>query len=114
MYVCMHVYIIYVFLHCLLTTCMYVLLHSYIIVIMLLLYCNHLIRTTNWLFPACVTLQFVTPVRRLALRILYTHAVYTFILIRRLAKEEVHSPSLSDLFWLFGTKCLLEQRVSAK
>jgi hypothetical protein len=43
--------------------------------------------------PTHVTLQFATQVKRIALRILYTHACLSFnFLIMRLAKEEGNLP----------------------
>jgi hypothetical protein len=59
------------------------------------------------LFPTYVTLEFVTQVKRLVLRILYPHADKLSFIARRTAKIGSYSPSLSDLFWLFGTKCLI-------
>jgi hypothetical protein len=38
---------------------------------------------------------------------MYTHAVSAFISHKQTCKGGRYSPSLSDLFWLFSTKCLI-------
>jgi hypothetical protein len=85
--------------------------------IILLFYCNNFIGLYCHMviLYSCNSRVYVTQVRRLVLRILYAHAVYAFILIRRLVKEEVILPLFlicvgysAPSVWLF------EQRVSAK
>jgi hypothetical protein len=73
----------------------------------LLFYCKCLIdlyrrMVTSYL---CNCRVYFTQVKRLVLRILYPQAVNAFISHKYTCKGGSYSPSLSDLFWLFGTKC---------
>jgi hypothetical protein len=83
----------------------------------LLFYCNHSIYLYRrvLIFCSCNSRVYVTPVKRPVLRILYTLAAFAFILVSRLAKEEVILPLFLICFGYSAPSVLsIGQRVSVE